>query len=682
MPFYEATDWRAPMHTLWIVHRDPQLRSAISRLAAAGDRAVSGAPSDPIFDRMPAAQVVVLGLAEDFESELQFAHRALPRLREATWILLAKRDRIEEAQRLFDTLDPEILGYPPDARDLRERIRSAPRHRGPSPLPLSLRPSRDVLGARFARWFADLEIPELLRALDPQLTEVPILITGEPGTGRSLLARYIHSFSGTAAGAFVEVVCTARTSPEELQMAVSASPRGSRARPASTLCLADVDRLSPPAQRCVRSWIEFAPPPGAHGASLARWIGTVLEPGRLEPGLRQLLGGLCLRIPPLRDRRQAVAPFANETALAWCRARAGQPRRLDSQAVMILEQYPWPGNLRELEATIVHSLSVGSNDPLRAADLQLEGEPFAPDLATESGTGVPLEPIVEAVAVEESEPFSKAEFEEPIAAIAATLLEDIDEPIAQALMEETEAESALEPERLREAEIEQAPDAAEAALRRLAGAVAHEVRNPLSTIRTFARLLPERYEDSEFRQQFAAVVDQDVMRIEEVVTRLGRLASFAPPKLESVDVAALLERILVDRRGIIRQQRLVVLQELDTREPFAVGDTDQLRFAFEALLNRCLTIVPERGDVYVASRHHDAGLHGRPSVRVLVRLRASERDAGPGSEPLEPAPAGLSSAENALELAITETIVRAQGGAFTIDASDRQETVIVLDLPA
>jgi hypothetical protein len=141
MPFHEATDWRTPMQTLWIVHRDPQLRSAIARLAAAGDRAVSGAPSDPVFDRVPAAHVVVLGVSEDFESELQFAHRASPRLPEATWILLAERDRVEEAQRLFDTLDPEILGYPPEARDLRERIRSAPRRRGPSPLPLSLRPS-------------------------------------------------------------------------------------------------------------------------------------------------------------------------------------------------------------------------------------------------------------------------------------------------------------------------------------------------------------------------------------------------------------------------------------------------------------------------------------------------------------------------------------------------------------
>ena len=667
------------MPTLWIVHRDPRLRSAIARLAGASEQAVLGAPGDPAFDSVPPAEVVLLGLAEDFESELQFAHRAKPRLPGATWILLAERGRVADAERLFDTLDPEILGYPPDAGALRERIRSAPDRRGLSPLPLSQRPSRDALGSRFARWFADLELPELLRALDPQLTDVSVLITGEPGTGRALMARYIHAFGGKTAGAFAEVVCTALTSPEELQAAVSAAVRGLPARPAGTLCLADVDRLAPAAQHRLRTWIDFAPPPEVRRAGIARWIGTAREPASLEPGLRQLLGVFCLQIPPLRERRQAIAPLANETARAWCRARGARPRRIDPQALAVLEQYPWPGNLRELESVIARTLSAGTADPVRVADLQYEGGAFTPDLALEPDASIPTEPVVEATVEATTEAIADAVIEEPLPPIAEAHFDDGDEPIAQALLEETEAETAREHEELLEVEPEESSDAS---LRRLAAAVAHEVRNPLSTIRTFAQLLPERYQDSEFRQQFAELVDQDVLRIEDVVTRLGRLAALAPPKREPVDVAALLEQVLEDRRGVIREQRLVVLRELDTREPRAVGDTDQLRFAFEALLNGCLAIVPERGDVYVASRHHEAGLHGSPSVRVLVRLRAPEHKAQLPGEPAEPSPAGLSPAENDLELAIAETIVRAQGGAFAVDASDRRETVIVLDLRA
>jgi DNA-binding NtrC family response regulator len=663
------------MPSLWIVHRDPQLRTAIARLAAAGKEAVLGAPEDPSFDTLPPAEVVLLGLADDFEAELQFAHRATPRLARASWILLAERGRVGEAERLFDTLEPEILGYPPEAAALRERIRSAPARHRPAPLPLSQRPSRDALGRRFTRWFQDLDLPELFRALDPQLADVPVLISGEPGTGRSLMARYIHAFGGTASGPFAEVVGAGELSPEALEASIAAASRAAPTRPAGTLCIADADRLSPASQRRLRSCVEFAPPPGLRRGRPTRWIATAREAGSLEPGLRQVLGGLCLRIPPLRDRRAAIAPFANESALAWSRARGSRARRLDPEALAALEQYPWPGNLRELESVIVQTLSASSADPVRVADLQHEGGAFAPDLEPEPAAPTPREPVVEASAEEPEGPLAEAVIDETPLAIAEALLEEGEAPAAQGLLEETEAETERERERMAAVEP---PPSGDAALRRLAAAVAHEVRNPLSTIRTFAQLLPERYQDSEFRRRFAELVDQDVLRIEDVVSRLGQLAELAPPRREPVDVAALLERTLDDRRGVIREQRLVVLQELDTDQPLAIGDTDQIRFAFEALLNRCLRLVPAGGDVYVASRHHEAGLHGRPSVRVLVRLRPPGREAEPRAEPAT----GLSTAENALELAIAESIVRSQGGAFAVDTSDGQETVIVLDLPA
>ncbi len=76
------------MNTIWIVHRDPRLRTALARVAAAPDNAVSGSPGDPLFDSAPAPDVVLLGLAGDLEAELEFAHRMAPRLRSTRWILL------------------------------------------------------------------------------------------------------------------------------------------------------------------------------------------------------------------------------------------------------------------------------------------------------------------------------------------------------------------------------------------------------------------------------------------------------------------------------------------------------------------------------------------------------------------------------------------------------------------
>jgi hypothetical protein len=129
---------------------------------------------------------------------------------------------------------------------------------------------------------------------------------------------------------------------------------------------------------------------------------------------------------------------------------------------------------------------------------------------------------------------------------------------------------------------------------------------------------------------------------------------------------------------MIHERRLLVLKELDRSRPLALGDAEQLRFAFEALLPKCLDLVPERGDVYFASKHHDAGLRGMPSVRVLVRFRGPRAEGKRGAAPVP----GISPAENALELVVAEAVARAQGGALAIQAGEGDETVLVLDLPA
>ncbi len=657
------------MPILWIVHRDPRRRAAIARLAAAPEDTVLGAPGDPLFDAAPTPEVVLLGPAGDFEAELQFAHRAAPRAGRAAWILLPERGHLEEVARLFDTLDADVLAFPPDPDVLRSRILAAPERA--HPLPLSQRPAREALSGRFGRWFADLELPQLMRALDPGLADVPVLIRGERGTGRGLLAHYLHAFGGTSDGVLIHVACTPRASAEEIREALRAGARTKRARSACAVWLEDADRLAAPVQRQLLRWIELAAPEGALPSYRVRWIATAAdEPGGpLDPDLQQALSGIAIRIPPLRDRTPLVATFANETTRAWCAARGERPRRFGEDAIAVLEEYPWPGNLREFEAVVVQTLRAGSADPVRAADLEYDGRAFAPLNALEVG----------ALIAEAEEGGAPAAGHPPPApplldaeAMAAELAPELLDPEAMeaALLEEPPGAERFEPTPAAE------PSVGDAALKRLLAAIDHELRNPLSTIRTFAELLPERYQDAEFRGRFSELVLQAVQRITGVVERLSQLASLREPSREAVDVAGLLEQLLDERRELIHRRRLLVLKELDASQPYARGDAEQLRLAFEALLHKCLDLVPERGDVYLASKHHPSGLRGEPSVRVLVRFH------GPAAEGAGPRVPGLSPADHAVEFAVAETIVRSQGGVFAIDASEGNETVIVLDLPA
>jgi signal transduction histidine kinase len=255
---------------------------------------------------------------------------------------------------------------------------------------------------------------------------------------------------------------------------------------------------------------------------------------------------------------------------------------------------------------------------------------------------------------------------EPEAAPAAGEHGDAIEPMATTAIapkvlpeEDSRAENPLDPPR--------------STLRQLADAVAHEVLNPLTSIRTFAQLLPTRFADEEFRTRFAEIVEGDVMRATRVANRLSAFAALGAPHREPVDATGLLEQLLEARRKRIRERDLLVLTELDHDRPLVLADTFQLRFALEAVLDQALELVPTRGDLFVASQHHEQH-HLGSSLRILVRCETAQTGDLDTS--------GVSPARHSLGLAMAEWVVAALGGSFALDSAESGWLVIVLDLPA
>jgi DNA-binding NtrC family response regulator len=748
------------MLTIWIIHRDGHHRTALARIAGAGDSTVLGGPSDRVFESAEPPTVVLLGLSADFEQELDFVHRFAGKLRGCSWILLPSSGDMGETRRLFDTLPARYVPYPPSPIALRRAIRSAMQRRRADSL--SSRQDRDQLRERFGRWFADLEIPELMRAIDPRMSRVPILIRGEEGTGRGLLARYIHHFGGSGDEPFIHVSCReVRQMSDLLRQITLAVPEESTE--AWTIWLEDVDTLPIALQRKLEDWIEFGLPDGAARASKLRWIAGAGDEANLDADpsldsrLAEALSGLSISIPPLRERPGCIEAFVADTTLAWCNAQHERLRRFSPDAIGLLATYPWPGNLHELEAVVMRTLSITGADPLLPAHLRFPtdsawleapGEPraaSAPQRTAPAPQPAELDearPVVEAPRLDEA-PRPRAEpqpDEEPQPARGPRrereLLEPIDEDLPPAVAGEPdlpeatllpddgtlegELEGVLEPLRVEVSRDEPAtpggafdeepgaplidvppptrvPSAEAMArdavassmpmpgdtsedgsnLRRLVRAIAHEVRNPLVSIRTFSELLPDHYDDAEFRSHFRELVGEDVRRIDDAVTRLQSMVDMPEVKTEPVDIAHLLETLLDERREEIQSRRLLVLKELDHGLPYALGDPAQLRDAFAGLLDRALSQASDRGDVYIASKHHTAGIGGRPSVRVLLRSASREGPSGEGSEGDDGA-----ARRGDLDLVMAETVVQAAGGTLTLDTTDAHESVIVIDLPA
>ena len=366
--------------TIWIVDRDPRRRAALAQLAGSEHPSVLGAPEDSSFGSAALPRVVVVGLSSDFEVELDFVHRLRPRVGDCGWILIAQAGDSDEPARLFDTLEARILTWPPPPSEFRRAIRSLRRVRAVAPL--SQRTGSESLSARFARWFSGDELHWLLRMLDPSLAAMPVLVRGEPGTGRRLLARYIHAFGSEPGAAFVPLFCEGVQTASQLlsQLNVTSLHVPGQSPPdAITIWLDEVDHLPPTIQQYVHSWIDFGLP-GAVGLShlRVRWTASAGEefaerPERqLEAGLEQALSGLVVPLAPLRNHPDTIARFVADTSAAWCEERGSRPREFDAEAQAALALYPWPGNLRELETVVIRTLASSASQIVTPAELRFD----------------------------------------------------------------------------------------------------------------------------------------------------------------------------------------------------------------------------------------------------------------------------------------------------------------------
>jgi PAS domain S-box-containing protein len=129
----------------------------------------------------------------------------------------------------------------------------------------------------------------------------------------------------------------------------------------------------------------------------------------------------------------------------------------------------------------------------------------------------------------------------------------------------------------------------------LAAGIAHEIKNPLVAIKTFAELLPERFLDDEFRTDFARVVTTEITRIDGLVARLRGLATTGIRPLQSIDIRTPIEETLALLRAQIAQANITVATSWSPSLPRIQGDPGQLKQLFLNLFLNSLEAMPPGG---------------------------------------------------------------------------------------
>jgi hydrogenase-4 transcriptional activator len=220
-------------------------------------------------------------------------------------------------------------------------------------------------------------------------SDVPVLIIGETGAGKEVIARAIHESSARSRGPFVRVNCGAI--PRELVdselfghergafTGAVASRRGWFERAdEGTLLLDEIGDLPPPAQvRLLRvlqeGRFERVGSERPRRVSVRVVAAThqdlprMVQEGRFREDLWYRIAGFPILLPPLRERKQDIAPLAEH----FCRRAArrfGVPYRAPGPAdLALLTDYPWPGNIRELATVIDRAVLLADGDRLDVA---------------------------------------------------------------------------------------------------------------------------------------------------------------------------------------------------------------------------------------------------------------------------------------------------------------------------
>jgi two-component system response regulator FlrC len=244
-------------------------------------------------------------------------------------------------------------------------------------------------------------------------SEASVMILGPSGSGKEVLARYIHQQSSRSGAPFVAINCAAipenmleatlfgyekgaftgavTACPGKFEQAnggtllldeVTEMPMNLQAKLLRVIQEREVERLG--ARKLIKLDIRIL-------ATSNRELRQAVNDGVLREDLYYRLNVFPLCWPALKDRAGDILPLANYLLAHYCKQQGRAVPVLTTAAQQRLQAYHWPGNVRELDNVIQRALILQSGGRVEANDILLESQPFVPRIAADVNQSVPEE---------------------------------------------------------------------------------------------------------------------------------------------------------------------------------------------------------------------------------------------------------------------------------------------------
>ena len=218
-----------------------------------------------------------------------------------------------------------------------------------------------------------------------------------------------------------------------------------------------------------------------------------------------------------------------------------------------------------------------------------------------------------------------------------------------------------------------------ASLGYVAAGLAHEIKNPLVSIKTLAQLLPERYDDQEFRYQFTNIAISEIDRIVTIISDLLNFAKTSEPNFALLDIQGLIDEVIALLSARFKECGIFVSKNYLPQAPAIYGDRSQLKQLFLNIFLNSHEAMKNGGGI---SADLTIGKDGDEIKKVIIKIT----DTGAGIEKdnmqhvFEPF---FTTKEKGtgLGLSICKRMISNHGGKIFLDSIDKLGTTVTVELP-
>lgn len=380
---------------------------------------------------------------------------------------------------------------------------------------------------------------------------IPVLIQGEQGTGKELVAKLIHHLGEWKDYRFHKIDCRILTEETFTGQVSRLFKEFHNGASPGTLYLREVGYLGQENQLKLVELIEegfFQNGPDKKCFKNLRFISSSSEDlrekvtqGRFSEDLYYRLNTFFIRIPPLRERGRDIIEIAQYLLTEHSKKMKTKKVGFSNNVLMLLQNYWWPGNLRELEYVIIRSAVFSEGDRLMEKDFFFENDAEKDSFVS----------------------FLKKTETQPLPFEGKTFIHKQDNHFSSLFFIE----------------------------------LVHRIKNPLVSIKTFTQLLREKFDDEEFREYFYRIVTDDIEKIDSLLNGLLNYIKINTPMEKVNTVHFILEDVLKKYESKLEDKKIRVFKKFEKDLPETVVHEEQLRYILNSILQYALPSIPSQGSI-------------------------------------------------------------------------------------